>query len=201
MKSSPDLVVKSHEVVHSQGSSVWRKPPGPCPGTPARAAARATAPPRATRTHEPQPLEQGLQGLAPGVHPHDPPPAAAARPRTHVQGEDPPQQRRPHRRTLTRRSPRPGRRPRPGPRGRGPVLDSLGAPRNARRPPPRDRTEHPMNAQYVNAQGRNQQRQLLDQLQRIQQQVRGAVGPRMRQLEHQLPARALRQALQRQRRA
>src|SRR2546428_1384838 len=48
--------------------------------------------------------------------------------------------------------------------------------------------------------GRNQQRQLLDELQRIQQQVRGAVGSRMRQLEHHLPARALRQPLQRQRR-
>ncbi len=46
-----------------------------------------------------------------------------------------------------------------------------------------------MKAQCVKARGRNQERQLLDQLQRIQQQVRGAVGPRMRQLEHDLPAR------------
>src|SRR2546422_7115013 len=62
------------------------------------------------------------------------------------------------------------------------------------------RSEHPVKAQRVKTWGRNQQRQLLDELQRIQQQVRGAVGSRMRQLEHHLPARALRQPLQRQRR-
>lgn len=44
---------------------------------------------------------------------------------------------------------------------------------------------------------RNQDRQLLDQLQRIQQQVGRAIRPRIRQLEHRLPVRALGQPLQR----
>jgi hypothetical protein len=39
----------------------------------------------------------------------------------------------------------------------------------------------------VLAKDRNQERDLLDQLQRIQQQVRGSVRPRMGQLEEQLP--------------
>ena len=59
---------------------------------------------RGRRADEPQPLEQGPQALAPGVHPHQPPPAAAARTRKDVDAEHPAQQRRPPRRTLTRRS-------------------------------------------------------------------------------------------------
>jgi hypothetical protein len=69
---------------------------------------------RGRRAHEPQPLEQGPQALAPGVHPHQPP---------------------------------------PGPRRRAALLDSIGAPRNDRRPPPRGRPEHPMKAQRVKARG------------------------------------------------
>jgi hypothetical protein len=126
----------------------------------------------------------------PGVHPHQPPPAAA-RTRKDVQGEHPAQQRRPPRRTLTRRSHR----------RRGALRLSLGAPRNHRRPPRRVRREHPVKAQRVKTRGRNQQRQLLDELQRIQWQVGRPIRPQMRQLEHHLPARALRQARQRQRRA
>ena len=58
-----------------------------------------------------------------------------------------------------------------------------------------------MKAQRMKSTGRNQDRQLLDQLQRIQQQVGRAICSRMRQLEHHLPVRALSQPLQRQRRA
>src|SRR5262245_360459 len=43
--------------------------------------------------------------------------------------------------------------------------------------------------------------ELLDELQRIEQQVRGAVAARVRQLIEELPPGALRQSLQRQRRA
>jgi hypothetical protein len=58
-----------------------------------------------------------------------------------------------------------------------------------------------MKAKRMKVRGRDQEHNLLDQLQRLQQQVRGAVRPRMGQLEQQLPVRALRQPLQRQRRA
>ncbi len=58
-----------------------------------------------------------------------------------------------------------------------------------------------MKAQRMKSTGRNQDRKLLDQLQRIQQQMSRAIRPRMRQLEHHLPVRALCQPLQRQRRA
>jgi hypothetical protein len=87
------------------------------------------------RAVEPEPLEQDPQALAPGVHAHDPPPAAAARALKDVKGEHPAQKRRP-RRTLTLRTPRPWRRlrqrPRPlaRPRRRRPFIDSRGAPRN-----------------------------------------------------------------------
>jgi len=50
-----------------------------------RARRRARRLRRGRRAHEPQPLEQGPQALAPRVHPHD------------VQGEHPAQQRRPQR--------------------------------------------------------------------------------------------------------
>src|SRR2546422_10553857 len=70
---------------------------------------------------------------------HEPPPAAAARTRKDVDGEHPAQQRRPLRRTLTRRSHR----------RRGALLLSLGAPRNHRRPPRRVRREHPVKAQIA----------------------------------------------------
>src|SRR2546427_5536286 len=103
-------------------------------------------------------------------------------------------------RTLHAAPPTPRTTAPPGAPPPGAVLVSLGARRNDRRPPRRVRREHPVKAQRVKTWGRNQQRQLLDELQRIQQQVRGAVGSRMRQLEHHLPARALRQPLQRQRR-
>jgi hypothetical protein len=58
-----------------------------------------------------------------------------------------------------------------------------------------------MRAKRMKARGRNQERNLLDQLRRLQQQVRGAVRPRMGQLEQQRPVRALRQPLPRRRRA
>jgi hypothetical protein len=58
---------------------------------------------------------------------------------------------------------------------------------------------HPMNAKRMKSRERNQDRQLLDQLQRIQPQVGRAICPRTRQLEHQLPLRALGQPLQRHR--
>src|SRR3989454_9281187 len=103
-------------------------------------------------------------------------------------------------RTLPAAPPTPRTTAPPGAPPPGAVLVSLGARRNDRRPPRRVRREHPVKAQRVKTWGRNQQRQLLDELQRIQQQVRGAVGSRMRQLEHHLPARALRQPLQRPRR-
>src|SRR2546426_3699598 len=103
-------------------------------------------------------------------------------------------------RTLPAAPPTPRTTAPPGAPPPGAVLVSLGARRNDRRPPRRVRREHPVKAQRVKTWGRNQQRQLLDELQRIQQQVRGAVGSRMRQLEHHLPARALRQPVQRQRR-
>ena len=110
------------------------------------------------RPVEPEPLEQGPQALATGVHPHDPPPAAAARALKDVKGEDPAQQRRP-RRTLTRRPPRPWRRlshrphPLASPRRRRSFIDSIVALRNDRRPPPRARAEHPMKAQRMKARG------------------------------------------------
>src|SRR6058998_205265 len=76
-------------------------------------------------------------GSATGARPPCAPPtsaaAAAAQTLKDVQGEDPAQQRRPHRSTLTRRSHRPRRRRRPGPRRRGALLDSIGASRNDRR--------------------------------------------------------------------
>src|SRR3989454_8647607 len=103
-------------------------------------------------------------------------------------------------RTLHAAPPTPRTTAPPGAPPPGAVLVSLGARRNDRRPPRRVRREHPVKAQRVKTWGRNQQRQLLDELQRIQQQVRGAVGSRMRQLEHPLPAAALRPPLQRQRR-
>ena len=103
------------------------------------AAARAPAPPR----------------FALGVHSHEPPPAAAARTRKDVEGEHPAQQRRRPRRTLTRRSHR-----------RRGVRRRLGAPRNDPRPPRRVWPEHAMKARRVKTRGRNQQCQLLDELQR-----------------------------------
>jgi hypothetical protein len=148
--------------------------------------ARRRALRRGRRAPEAQPLEQGPPRLAPGVHSHQPPPAAAAWTRKDVDGEHPAQQRRPPRRTLPRRRRRP--RARAWPRGRRPVLLSLGAPRHHRRSSRRVPCEHAVKAQRAKTRRQNQQRQLLDQLQRVQQQVRSAVGPRMRQRDERLSA-------------
>jgi len=51
------------------------------------------------------------------------------------------------------------------------------------------------------ARGRDERRQALEQLQRVQEQRRGPVAPRAAELIEQLAARALRQPLQRERRA
>ncbi len=165
---------------------------------PARGRARRRR--RGRRAPEPQPLEQDPQALAPRVHPHKPPPAAAAQTLEHVRGEHPAQQRR-LRRPLRWRTPGPRRRLRERPRPLAGHRRRGSAPWNDLRPPRRGRTEHPMKAQRMKSTGRNQDRQLLDQLQRIQQQVGRAICSRMRQLEHHLPVRALSQPLQRQRRA
>jgi hypothetical protein len=53
--------------------------------SPARRRARRLR--RGRRAHEAQPLEQGPQRLAPGVHSHEPPPAPAARTRKDIDGE------------------------------------------------------------------------------------------------------------------
>jgi hypothetical protein len=63
--------------------------------------------------------------------------------RGHVEGEHPAQQRRPPRRTLTRRSHR----------RRGTLLLSLGARWNHRRPPRRVRREHPVKARSSRSSG------------------------------------------------
>jgi len=118
--------------------------------------------------HEPEPLEQDPQALALRVHPHDPPPAAAARALKDVQDEHPAQQRRP-RRPLSWRTPGPGRRLRPRRRPLAWHHRRGSTPRNDRRPPRRGRPENPLKAKRMKSTGRNQDRNLLDQLQRIQQ--------------------------------
>ena len=63
------------------------------------------------------------------------------------------------------------------------------------------RRQQAVKSQRVKPRGRNQDRNFLDELQRIQQHVGRSIRPRVRQLEHELPVRALRQSLQRQGRA
>ena len=58
-----------------------------------------------------------------------------------------------------------------------------------------------MGPEQVKPGRRDEDAELLDELQGIEQQVRGAVPARVGQLIEQLPPGALRQALQRQRRA
>ena len=83
--------------------------------SPARRRARRLR--RGQRAHEAQPLEQGPPRLAPGVHSHEPPPAAAARTRTDVEGEHPAQQRRPTATPAPEAIPTPPGSPPPQPRG------------------------------------------------------------------------------------
>jgi len=105
--------------------------------------------------HEPEPLEQDPQALALRVHPHDPPPAAAARALKDVQGEHSAQQRRP-RRPRRWRTPGPGRRLRPRRRPLAWHHRRGSTPRNDRRLPRRGRPENPLKAKRMKATGRNQ---------------------------------------------